>query len=73
MFLILGFSDNGGDIIQDCTMFNGITYLGAAAINAPKSEPEILRNMAILNNEQSADTAIKVSLSIPSYSTGTVV
>nr|XP_018900876.1 PREDICTED: rab GTPase-activating protein 1-like isoform X1 [Bemisia tabaci] len=67
------FSDNGGDIIQDCTMFNGITYLGAAAINAPKSEPEILRNMAILNNEQSADTAIKVSLSIPSYSTGTVV
>jgi len=57
---------------QDCTIFSGVSYLGAAAINAPKSEAEIQRNMSILN-EQSSEQAIKVSVSVPSSSDGTVV
>jgi hypothetical protein len=46
--------------------------LGAAAINAPKSEAEIQRNMAILN-EQSSEQGIKVSVSVPCSSQGFVV
>ncbi|XP_066994264.2 rab GTPase-activating protein 1-like isoform X3 [Anabrus simplex] len=60
------------DIQQECTIFSGVSYLGAAAINAPKSEAEIQRNMGILN-EQSSDQGIKVSVSVPSSSDGTVV
>lgn len=60
------------DVCQDCTLFGCISYLGSAAINAPKSKTEILRNMAILN-EQSSDHAIKVSLSIPNFADGVVV
>ncbi|XP_066588338.1 rab GTPase-activating protein 1-like [Prorops nasuta] len=58
---------------QECTIFNGVTYLGAAAINAPKSEAEIQRNMTILNAEQSLNLRIKVSVSIPSSSQGSVI
>ncbi|KMQ94820.1 rab gtpase-activating protein 1 [Lasius niger] len=58
---------------QECTIFNGVTYLGAAAINAPKSECEIQRNMSILNAEQSLNLGIKVSVSVPSSSQGSVV
>ncbi|XP_046612096.1 rab GTPase-activating protein 1-like isoform X1 [Neodiprion virginianus] len=58
---------------QECTIFNGVTYLGAAAINAPKSEAEIQRNMAILYAEQAPNLGIKVSVSIPSCSQGSVV
>ncbi|XP_044261828.1 rab GTPase-activating protein 1-like isoform X1 [Tribolium madens] len=60
------------DIDQDCTIFAGVTYLGAAAINAPKSEAEIQRNMTILN-EQSSEQGIKVSVSVPCSSQGFVV
>nr|CAD7450307.1 unnamed protein product [Timema bartmani] len=60
------------DVFQDCTIFSGVSYLGAAAINAPKSEAEIQRNMVILN-EQSSDQAIKVAVSVPSSSHGIVV
>lgn len=60
------------DVDQDCTIFSGITYLGAAQINAPKSEAEIHRNMAILN-EQSVEQGIKVSVSVPLSSQGLVV
>ncbi|KAK9874669.1 hypothetical protein WA026_005490 [Henosepilachna vigintioctopunctata] len=60
------------DIDQDCTIFSGVSYLGAATINAPKSETEIQRNMAILN-EQSIDLGIKVAVSVPSSSQGVVV
>ncbi|KAJ8985689.1 hypothetical protein NQ317_014337 [Molorchus minor] len=60
------------DVDQECTIFSGVTYLGAAAINAPKSEEEIQRNMAILN-EQSTEQGIKVSVSVPSTSQGLVV
>ncbi|KAK9306336.1 hypothetical protein QLX08_003024 [Tetragonisca angustula] len=58
---------------QECTIFNGVTYLGSAAINAPKSECEIQRNMNILNAEQSLNLGIKVSVSVPSSSQGSVV
>ncbi|XP_022920626.1 rab GTPase-activating protein 1-like isoform X2 [Onthophagus taurus] len=60
------------DVDQDCTIFSGVTYLGAAAINAPKSETEIQRNMVVLN-EQTTDQGIKVSVSVPSSSQGFVV
>lgn len=58
---------------QECTIFNGVTYLGSATINAPKSECEIQRNMNILNAEQSLNLVIKVSVSVPSSSQGSVV
>ncbi|CAB0008986.1 unnamed protein product [Nesidiocoris tenuis] len=59
------------DILQDCTIFNGVTYLGTVTVNAPKSETEIQRNMVDLN-EQIVE-GIKVSVSIPSCSDGSVV
>lgn len=75
-FLVPGHQNNClvpvPDVQQDCTIFSGVSYLGAAAINAPKSEAEIQRNMCILN-EQSSEQAIKVSVSVPSLSNGTVV
>ncbi|XP_076626246.1 GTPase activating protein and centrosome-associated [Colletes latitarsis] len=58
---------------QECTIFNGVTYLGSTAINAPKSECEIQLNMNILNEEQSLNLGIKVSVSVPSSSQGSVV
>ncbi|XP_051154035.1 rab GTPase-activating protein 1-like [Leptopilina boulardi] len=58
------------DVQQECTIFNGVTYHGSTAINAPKSECEIQRNMKILNAEQSLN---KVSVSVPSSSQGCVV
>lgn len=62
------------DIDQDCTIFAGVTYLGAATINAPKSKVEIQRNMAELNaTAAAADHGMKVSVSIPSCSEGVVV
>ncbi|XP_034948115.1 rab GTPase-activating protein 1-like [Chelonus insularis] len=61
------------DVNQDCTIFNGVTYLGAAAINAPKSAAEIQRNMAILSAELTQSLEIKISVSIPSSSQGSVV
>ncbi|KAJ8917151.1 hypothetical protein NQ315_012643 [Exocentrus adspersus] len=60
------------DVDQECTIFSGVTYLGAAAVNAPKSESEVQRNMAILN-EQSVEQGIKISISVPSSSQGSVV
>lgn len=60
------------DIDQDCTVFSGVTYLGAATVNAPKSENEIHRNMAELNGISDA-VGLKVSVSIPNCSEGVVV
>lgn len=60
------------DIDQDCTEFAGITYLGSVKINAPKSEKEILRNINEMNLH-SQSTGMKVSVSIPSCSEGSVV
>lgn len=61
------------DVQQECTNFDGICYLGSAAINAPKSESEIQRNMAILNEQSSEQVIMKVSVSVPSSSEGIVV
>lgn len=44
-------------------MFYGVTYLGCASVNAPKSESEINRIMTTLN-EQAAVT-IEVTMSMP--------
>lgn len=54
----------------DCIVFHGVTYLGCATVNAPRSEVEIYRNMAILN-EQSLG-AIPIVLSVPATADGTV-
>lgn len=54
----------------DCTVFNGVTYLGCAMVNAPRSEVEIYRNMAVLNSQ--SQSAIPVILSVPSTSEGNV-
>ncbi|CAG9857075.1 unnamed protein product [Phyllotreta striolata] len=67
-----GSDEDCSNVDQDCTIFSGVTYLGAAAINAPKSEGEIQRNIAILN-EQSVEQGIKVAISVPSCSQGLVV
>ncbi|ESO96116.1 hypothetical protein LOTGIDRAFT_116192 [Lottia gigantea] len=54
----------------DCTVFNGVTYLGCAIVNAPRSEVEIYRNMAIMNDQ--TQMAIPIVLSVPSTSEGVV-
>ncbi|KAK7495772.1 hypothetical protein BaRGS_00012992, partial [Batillaria attramentaria] len=56
--------------LGDCTVFNGVTYLGCAMVNAPRSEVEIYRNMAVLNSQ--SHMAIPVVLSVPSTSEGSV-
>ncbi|XP_042874491.1 rab GTPase-activating protein 1-like isoform X2 [Penaeus japonicus] len=56
----------------DYTIFNRVTHLGAASINAPRSEAEIQRNMAILN-AQAQEQALEVSVSVPSNSEGYVI
>ncbi|XP_023215853.1 rab GTPase-activating protein 1-like [Centruroides sculpturatus] len=56
----------------DSLLFPKVTYLGCAAINAPRSENEIFRNMAILN-EQSSEHAIEITLSIPGDAEGSVI
>ena len=58
---------------ESCTVFNGVSYLGAAKMNAPKSEAEIQRNMKILNAESANQDEIKVSISIPNCSQGSVM
>ncbi|XP_046669635.1 rab GTPase-activating protein 1-like isoform X3 [Homalodisca vitripennis] len=61
------------DVSQDCTIFNGISYLGSASVNAPKSQTETNLNMAILNEQSHNQEVIKVSVSVPSCSDGSVV
>lgn len=52
------------------TVFNGVTYLGCALVNAPKSEVEIYRNMAILNEQ--TQMAIHIVLSVPNTFLGNI-
>ncbi|XP_062575397.1 rab GTPase-activating protein 1-like isoform X4 [Saccostrea cucullata] len=59
-----------GNMDEGYTTFNGVTYLGCALVNAPRSEVEIYRNMSILN-EQSKQ-AIPIELYIPRTSEGNV-
>ena len=60
-------SDTQGD---HAIVFTGVTYLGSATVNAPRSEVEINRNMKILNEQ--SQMAIPVVLSVPNHSEGTV-
>ncbi|XP_046442776.1 rab GTPase-activating protein 1-like isoform X3 [Daphnia pulex] len=59
------------DSSQNCALFNRIAYLGAATVNAPRSENEIARNMAIMR--QSSGQPIPITLSIPNNCDGSVV
>lgn len=54
----------------DCIVFHGVTYLGCATVNAPRSEVEIYRNMAVLNEQSQGD--IPIILSVPATADGTV-
>ena len=47
----------------NCILFYGVTYLGCATVNAPKSEPEINRIMSTLNEQ--GKMAIEVTMSVP--------
>ncbi|EDW40697.1 rab GTPase-activating protein 1-like [Drosophila sechellia] len=60
------------EIDQGCTIFSGVTYLGAANINAPKSETEVYRIMGELNSG-SKSVGLKITVSIPNCSEGLVV
>ncbi|KAK3719378.1 hypothetical protein RRG08_029534 [Elysia crispata] len=55
---------------EDCTVFNGVTYLGCATVNAPRSEAEIYRNMNVFNRQ--SKMSIPVALSVPATSEGIV-
>jgi len=55
---------------DDTTVFTGVTYLGSALVDAPRSQPEITRNMVVLNSQHGM--AIPVSLSVPGHSEGIV-
>jgi len=54
----------------DNTVFTELTYLGSAAVDAPRSEMEITRNMKVLNTQ--SQMAIPVTLSVPAHSEGIV-
>ncbi|XP_052788930.1 rab GTPase-activating protein 1-like isoform X2 [Mya arenaria] len=54
----------------DCIVFHGVTYLGCAVVNAPRSEVEIYRNMAILNEQSHG--AMPIVLSVPANADGVV-
>ncbi|XP_030567188.1 rab GTPase-activating protein 1-like [Drosophila novamexicana] len=60
------------EIDQGCTIFAGVTYLGAANINAPKSETDVFRIMSELNSG-SKSVGLKITVSIPNCSDGLVV
>ncbi|XP_030371834.1 rab GTPase-activating protein 1-like [Scaptodrosophila lebanonensis] len=60
------------DIDQGCTIFSGVTYLGAANINAPKSEIDVYRIMSELNTGSNSG-GLKITVSIPNCSDGLVI
>lgn len=55
---------------DETTVFTGVTYLGSAVVDAPRSQTEINRNMGVLNSQ--IGMAIPVSLSVPGHSEGVV-
>ncbi|KAK9392508.1 rab GTPase-activating protein 1 [Crotalus adamanteus] len=55
---------------EDSVVFSKLTYLGCASVNAPRSEVEALRMMAILRSQ--GQTSVDVTLSVPNVSEGTV-
>ncbi|KAH7981592.1 hypothetical protein HPB52_000102 [Rhipicephalus sanguineus] len=63
--------ESGSEVAGGEQAFEDVAYLGCAAINAPRSELEIQRNMAILN-DQSPEQHIQVALVVPPDSEGVV-
>lgn len=55
---------------EDSVVFNKLTYLGCASVNAPRSEVEALRMMSILRSQ--CQFSLDVTLSVPNVSEGTV-
>ncbi|CAF4268820.1 unnamed protein product, partial [Rotaria sp. Silwood2] len=56
--------------LTNSVLFHGVTYLGSASINAPRSEEELNRNMAILNEQ--SQMSIAVTLCVPDNANGVV-
>ncbi|XP_026484545.1 rab GTPase-activating protein 1-like isoform X2 [Vanessa tameamea] len=61
------------DVDQECTVFCGVSYLGAQNIADPKSETDIQRIMKELSSMPENRDGIAVSISIPVCSQGLVV
>ncbi|CAF0767342.1 unnamed protein product [Rotaria sp. Silwood1] len=56
--------------LTSSVLFHGVTYLGSASVNAPRSEDELHRNMAILNEQ--SKVALEVTLCVPDNANGVV-
>ncbi|XP_050663821.1 rab GTPase-activating protein 1-like isoform X2 [Leptidea sinapis] len=65
--------DEVSDVDQECTVFCGVSYLGAQNIADPKSEGDIQRIMKELSSMPENRDGIAVSISIPVCSQGLVV
>ncbi|KAL0850479.1 hypothetical protein ABMA28_012274 [Loxostege sticticalis] len=65
--------DEVSDVDQECTVFSGVSYLGAQNIADPKSESDIQRIMKELSSMPESRDGIAVSISIPVCSQGLVV
>ncbi|XP_013183396.1 rab GTPase-activating protein 1-like isoform X2 [Amyelois transitella] len=65
--------DEVSDVDQECTVFSGVSYLGAQNIGDPKSESDIQRIMKELSSMPESRDGIAVSISIPVCSQGLVV
>ncbi|CAF0875213.1 unnamed protein product [Didymodactylos carnosus] len=61
---------NARPYLGNSVLFHGVTYLGSASINAPRSEEELNRNMAILNEQ--SKMSIEVTLCVPDSAEGLV-
>ncbi|ODN05350.1 Rab GTPase-activating protein 1 [Orchesella cincta] len=57
---------------DDFVIFHRVSYLGAAMIKEPRSEPEIQKIMAFLN-DQSSDKVMTVSVSVDIHADGFVI
>lgn len=60
------------EIDQECTIFCGVSYLGAISVSNPKSEAEIKLKITELN-ALAPDSGVAVSISIPNGPGGVVV
>ncbi|XP_041974583.1 rab GTPase-activating protein 1-like isoform X2 [Aricia agestis] len=65
--------DEVSDVDQECTVFCGVSYLGAQNIADPKSEADIQRIMNELSSMPENRDGIAVSISVPVCSQGLVV
>ncbi|KAL4703151.1 hypothetical protein ACJJTC_016752, partial [Scirpophaga incertulas] len=65
--------DEVSDVDQECTVFSGVSYLGAQNITDPKSESDIQRIMNELSSMPENRDGIPVAISVPVCSQGLVV